>query len=73
MGWPVGTVVQGVDGATQNALRRRYGWREGKQEFLLVLVDRQGLLKLRSFDPVPVAKLNRALHSSKHLYRGRVQ
>jgi hypothetical protein len=60
-GWPVGITVRTVDGVTQDALRRRYGWQEGKQEFILVLVDCQGRVKLRSLDPVPIDSLHAAL------------
>jgi hypothetical protein len=74
LGWPVGTTVKMVDAATQDLLRRRYGWREGKQEFILVLVDQNDHVKLRSFAAEPVAKLSQMLNTKKDsAFRTRVR
>jgi hypothetical protein len=50
-----------IDASTQD-LRRRYGWHEGKQEFILVPVDQNDHVKLRSFDADSVAMLSQMLN-----------
>ena len=51
-GWPPGLQLEMPDEAARTAGRKRFGWQEGKREFLVVLVDEAGRLKLRSHDPV---------------------
>jgi hypothetical protein len=57
MGWPRGLSIGTVDEATQRAVLKRFGWREGKQDFLAVLVDEEDRLELRSHEPVTIEQI----------------
>ena len=57
MGWPRGLSIGAVDEATQRAVLKRFGWRDGKQDFLAVLVDEEDRLALRSHEPVTIEQI----------------
>lgn len=61
MGWPSGINIQHVNNIVASRVRKRVGWREGQQEFIVALIDRNGKMKLQSHDPVPIDRLQRAL------------
>jgi hypothetical protein len=60
-GWPPGLQVEMPDEAARTAGRKRFGWQDGKWEFLVVLVDDDGRLKLRSHDPVTNEQIRESL------------
>jgi hypothetical protein len=61
MGWPPGLQVEMTDEAARTAARKCWGWQDGKQEFLVALVDEDGRLKLRSHVPVTNERIRESL------------
>ena len=60
-GWPPELQVEMPDEAARTAGRKRFGWQDGKQEFLLILVDEDGRPKLRSNGPVTNEQIRESL------------
>jgi hypothetical protein len=61
MGWPSGLQVEMPGEAVRTTALKRFGWQDGKQEFLVALVDESGRLKLRSHDPVTDERIRESL------------
>ena len=60
-GWPPELQVEMPDETARTTERKRFSWQDGKQEFLVVLVDEDGRLKLRSHDPVTNERIRKSL------------
>ncbi|MBB5318689.1 hypothetical protein HDF09_003388 [Edaphobacter lichenicola] len=63
MGWPRGLSIANVDEAKEETARTRFGWKEGKQELLIVLTDTRDRVRLRNYDPVTSQHIHSSLLS----------